>query len=361
LNFRVLRATGAPTVESKDVSHTSALEIFALKTLGIWLLILAAIATASPLAAQDAPASAPEPGQIIGTVLDTNGDTLSGATVVLQGAALKDPRKVVSDDNGFFEFKQVDPGSYRVAITAPDFADWTSPDFVLNPGQYMILGESKLRLTQVTTSVNVTNTPEEVATEEVKVEETQRVFGIIPNFYVVYDPSPVPLTTKLKFQLAMKTSTDLFTFAGIGLLAAMNQAGGTPNYAGGIRGYSERFGAAAADGFTDIMIGGAILPSLLHQDPRYYYQGTGSNASRLRHALASPFVCKGDNGKLQVNFSSMAGDLASAGISNLYYPPSNRGTGLVFENFLLATSERMLSTVVQEFVLGKLTHRSKDH
>src|ERR1700722_317190 len=182
--------------------------LFAVKTLGIWLLILAALATAAPLAGQNPPVPAPEPGHIIGTVLDTNGDTLSGATVFLQGAALKDPRKVVSDDNGFFEFKQVDPGSYRVAITAPDFADWTSPDFVLNPGQYMILGETKLRLTQVTTSVNVTNTAEEIATEEVKIEETQRVFGIIPNFYVVYEPNPVPLTTKLKFQLAMKTSTD---------------------------------------------------------------------------------------------------------------------------------------------------------
>jgi Carboxypeptidase regulatory-like domain len=230
--------------------------------MGIWLLILAAIATASPLAAQDSPVLAPDPGHIIGTVLDTNGDALSGATVVLQGPALKDPLKVVSDANGFFEFKQVDPGNYRISITAADFAGWSSPDFVLSPGQYMILGESKLHLTKVTTSVDVSYTPVEIATQEVKVEETQRVFGVIPNFYVVYDPSPVPLTTKLKFQLAMKTSTDLFTILGVGVLAAMNQAGGTPDYAGGIRGYAERFGAATADGFSDIMIGGAILPSL---------------------------------------------------------------------------------------------------
>jgi hypothetical protein len=322
--------------------------------------VLAAI-TAS-LAAQDTTAPAPtaEPGHIIGTVLDTNGETLSGATIVLKGTAPSEPRKSMSDENGFFEFKQVDPGNYLVTVTAPDFADWTSPSFVLNPGQYMILTPSKLHLTEVTTSVNVTYTPEEIATEEVKIEETQRVFGIIPNFYVVYDPSPAPLTTKLKFQLALKTSADPFTIAGVGVLAAMNQAGGTPNYAGGIRGYSERFGAGAADGFTDIMIGGAILPSLLHQDPRYYYQGTGTTGSRMVHALSSPFVCKGDNGHRQINLSSMGGDLGSAALSNLYYPPSNRGANLIFENFALATSERMLSTVVQEFVLGKLTHRSKD-
>lgn len=326
----------------------------------IWLLILAVAAIAAPLAAQDASAPATaEPAHLIGTVLDANGDTLSGATVVLQATAPKEPRKIVSDENGFFEFKQVDPGNYRVTIAAPDFADWASPEFALNPGQYMILSESKLHLTEVTTSVNVTLTPEEIATEQIKIEETQRVFGIIPNFYVVYEPNPVAMTTKLKFQLALKTSTDLFTVGGVGVLALIDQAGGTPDYAGGIRGYAERFGAGAADGLSDIMIGGAILPSLLHQDPRYYYQGTGSEASRLRHALSSPFVCRGDNGKKQINFSSMGGDLASAGLSNLYYPPSNRGAGLVFENFALTSAERMLSTVLQEFVLGNLTHKKQ--
>lgn len=332
-----------------------------MKNLGIWLLILAAVAIAAPMTAQDVPAPAPEPGHIIGTVLDANGETLSGATIALQGVSLKEPRKSISDENGFFEFKEVDPGNYLVTISAPDFAGWTSPGFVLSPGQYMILTPSKLHLTEVTTSVNVSYTPEEVATEEVKVEETQRLFGVIPNFYVVYDPNPVPLTTKLKFQLALKTSKDPFTIAGVGVLAAMNQAGGTPDYAGGIRGYGERFGAAGADGLTDIMIGGAILPSLLHQDPRYYYQGTGTKKSRVFHALSSPFVCKGDNGHLQANVSSMGGDLGSAALSNLYYPPSNRGANLLFQNFLLATSERAFSTLLQEFLLGKLTSKSKDH
>jgi Carboxypeptidase regulatory-like domain len=332
-----------------------------VRTPHICLLILAVAAITAPLAAQDTTAPAAEPGQIIGTVIDTNGDTLSGATVALQASGPTETRKAVSDGNGFFEFKQVDPGTYRVTISAADFADWTSPDFVLNPGQYMILTSGKLHLTEVTTSVNVTYTPEEIATEQVKIAETQRVFGFIPNFYVVYDPHPSPLTSKLKFQLAMKTSTDVVTVGGMGVLAAINQAAGRPYYRGGMKGYGERFGAVAADGLSDIMIGGAILPSLLHQDPRYYYQGTGSNKSRILHALSSPFVCRGDNGHLQPNFSSMGGDLASGALSNLYYPPSDRGAGLMFDNFLLTTGERMLSTTVQEFVLGKLTSRSRDH
>ena len=314
-----------------------------------------AIAMAAPLAAQDINAPMPQTGHITGTVSDVNNDVLSGATVVLEGPSLKDPRKVLSDDNGLFEFVQLDPGPYHITITAEEFADWSSPDLILSPGQYLILPASKLLIAKAVTAVNVSDSSVEVATEQVTVEETQRVFGIIPNFYVVYEPNPAPLTTKLKFQLALKTSSDAATVVGIGVLAGINQAGDTPDYVQGAKGYAQRYGAAAADGFSDIMIGGAILPSLLHQDPRYYYQGTGSNKSRAFHALSSPFVCKGDNGKLQPNYSSIGGDLGSAALSNTYYPESNRGAGLVFQNFLITTGERMLSTVLQEFVLHRLT------
>jgi hypothetical protein len=127
-----------------------------------------------------------------------------------------------------------------------------------------------------------------------------------------------------------------------------------------MKGYGERFGSTAADGLSDIMIGGAILPSLLHQDPRYFYQGTGTNKSRTLHALSSPFICRGDNGRLQPNYSSVGGDLASAAISTAYYPASNRGAGPYFENFIIGTGERMVGNVIQEFVLPRLTRRAKN-
>jgi hypothetical protein len=330
-----------------------------VRTLRTWLLILAAIALAAPLTAQDVNTPQPKAGYITGTVTDVNNDVLSGATVVLEGPGLKDPPKILSDDNGFFAFNELGPGTYHVTVTAKEFADWKSPDIILNPGQYFILADCKLHIAEAVTTVSVAESSVEIATEEVKIEETQRVFGIIPNFYVVYDQNPAPLTTKLKFHLALKTSTDVVTFLGVGVLAGFNQAGDTPNYVQGWKGYGERFGAVAADGFSDIMIGGAILPSLLHQDPRYYYQGTGTNKSRVLHALSSPFVCRGDNGKRQPNYSSVGGDLGSAALSNLYYPASNRGAGLVFQNFALTTGERMLSSLVQEFVLHRFTPNSR--
>lgn len=321
--------------------------------------MVAVITICVSLAAQDTNPPMPTPGIITGTVTDVNGDILSGATVALQGPDHTDLQKVVSDDNGFFEFKQLDPGTYRIVITAQNFADWNSPDSTLASGQYLILSDCKLSIAAANATINVTENPQEVAAEEVKIAESQRVLGIIPNFYVVYDAHPAPLTTGLKFHLAMKTSTDPVTMFGVAAYAGFNQAGDTPDYGQGAKGYGERVGVAAADGFADIMIGGAILPSLLHQDPRYYYQGTGTTRSRAFHAISSPFICRGDNGQHQPNYSSIGGDLGSSALANFYYPAVDRGVGLTFQNFAITTGERMFSTLVQEFVLNRLTSRAK--
>ncbi len=333
-----------------------------MRILRIWLLTLAAIAIAAPLAAQDVNPPKPEAGHLTGTVTDVNDDPVPGATVVLAGPLPGDPRTVVANDNGFFEFNDLEPGTpYHVTISAQGFADWTSPAVILAPGQYLILSGSKLQIAQALTTISVAYTAEEIATQEVKIEEQQRVFGIIPNFYVVYKPDAAPLTTKLKFKLALRTSADPVTLIGVGVLAGLNQAAvDAPNYRESWTGYGQRYGAAAADGLSDIMIGGAILPSLLHQDPRYFYQGTGTNKSRALHALSNPFICRGDNGHWQPNYSTMGGDLASAALANLYYPRSNRGAGLVFGTFLINTSERMFTSLVQEFIVGRFTSKGKN-
>jgi hypothetical protein len=160
--------------------------------------------------------------------------------------------------------------------------------------------------------------------------------------------------------MAYKAATDPVSVVGAAALAGMNQAGDTPNYRQGASGYGERFGSVYADGVTDIMFGGAILPALLHQDPRYFYQGTGTTKSRLMHALSAPFICRGDSGKKEINFSSLGGDLISGSISNAYYPDSNRGASLVFTGFALSTGERMVSTVIQEFLLKRFTPGAKN-
>ncbi len=298
-----------------------------------------------------------KPGTIVGTVTDVNQDTVPDATVIL-GSSGSDRRSIATNDNGYFEFHDLKPGiSYQVSISATGFADWQSPAVILDPGQFKILADIQLRIKTELTTVQVTYDPVEVATQQVKVQEQQRVLGFIPNFYVVYDPDPAPLTTRLKFQLALKVARDPVTIAGIALLSGMQQAGDRLGYGQGVRGYGKRFGATAAGNFTNIMVGGAILPSLLHQDPRYFYKGTGTASSRIRYAMMQPFVCRGDNGKSQPNYSSMGGDLASAALANAYYPKADRGVGLVFTSFAIDTGARVAASLAQVFLLRRFTHK----
>ena len=302
-------------------------------------------------------ASNPDPANISGTVTDVNGDLVPAATVILEGPQSEDHREIIASDNAAFAFDKLAPGApYRVTVRAKGFVDWTSSPIVLAPGQFDFLTDVRIKLEGEESSVTVHASNEELATEQVRLEEQQRVLGIVPNFYVVYDSkNAVPLTTKLKFKLALRVSVDPVTIAGVAAMAGINQAANRPDFQQGAKGYGQRFGTEAAQGASGILIGGAILPSLLHQDPRYFYQGTGTTNSRLRHAMFSPFICRGDNGRLQPNYSSLGGDLASSALLNTYYPQSNRGVGLVFGTFAIGTAERMLSGIAQEFILPRFT------
>lgn len=328
------------------------------KRIPAYLVAVLSLTSSVPALAQAAPQENRPTATIIGTVTDVNGDTVPNARILLKGRAAQDERAITSNENGFFQFRDLQPGiPYQISISAKDFADWTSSTITLDSGQFKILAGIQLRIETERTAINVRYDPVAVATEQFQAEQHQRVFGIIPNFYVSYDPNAEPLTAKMKFKLALKVSTDPVTAAGVLLVASSRQAANTPNYGQGWGAYGERLGAISADGFSDIMIGGAILPSLLHQDPRYFYQGSGTTGSRIRHALLSPFIARNDNGSWGPNYSSLGGDLASSALSNLYYPQSNRGAGLVFGNFALGTAERMGASLAQEFLIGKFTKR----
>lgn len=319
------------------------------------LAIFAACLTLPLARAQQVKAPQPQTGSITGTVLDVQDDPVP-ATVTLTGPNVR--QTTATNDEGFFAFKNLPAAAYRLTVTAKGFAAWTSPALTLQLGEQRELGAIHLNLAVVQTTVTAMST-EQIATREVHVEEKQRIVGIFPNFYVTYAKHPAPLTAKLKYEMALRASIDPVNILGTAAFAGFNQAADTPDYREGAIGYAQRFGAAYTDGFTDIMIGGAILPSLLHQDPRYFYQGTGTVRSRILHALAFTVMCKGDNGRWQFNYSSVGGDLASGALSNLYYPPSNRGVGMVFGNAALSAAGRAASDLAEEFVFKKWTHTGK--
>lgn len=326
------------------------------KPISAVIVILCAAITA---AAQQLSAPEPQPATIIGTVLDVTGAVVPGATVLLECQDPNDDHRAVTGANGFFKLDSVNPATpCHVNVTSSGFAKWTSNEFVLTASQYFILTGIHLRVESVQVSVDVVPS-EELALEQIKAEEKQRIAGFIPNFYVAYDQNAAPLTPKLKFHLATKFLTDPITTTGFLLNAAIYQMAGYPSYRQGAKGYGQRLGATFAGGYTNILVGDAVLPSLLHQDPRYFYQGTGTTKSRLLHALTSPFVIRGDNGHHQINFCDIGGDLASGAIANAYYPSRDRGAKLVLTSALIGVGGRAANAVVQEFVLRKFTSRHR--
>jgi len=301
------------------------------------------------------------PATITGTIVDQDGAVILNASIVLSQPG-NPPQKTQSGNNGTFTFPNVAPGPFELAADAPGFATQKTSGTLL-PGQPYWL--PPIQLTAATKiEVNVAETQEQIAEEEIHVEETQRVFGVIPNYYVTYEPNPVPLDVRQKYQLAWKSSINPVSFGIAALFAGLEQV---DNYYSGFgkgwQGYGKRLGANYADSVSGTFIGGAILPSVFKQDPRYYYQGTGTRKSRLRHALAASVVCMGDNGRWQPNYSNMLGALASGALSNAYYPASNRnGVGLTFANAAIGIAGSSFAAVVQEFFLRKLTsHSSGSH
>jgi len=295
-------------------------------------------------------------GSIQGIAVDSNNDPVPDARVELQGPDGNRLTDVTKDD-GAFSFHDVTPGvSYKLTITAEGLADWNS-SITVEPGENKTLAEVKLRIVAAHRAVTVTYSSKEVAAQQLKAEEHQRVLGFIPNIYVTYEPHPEPLTAGMKFHLAYKGLTHPTFFAFEGLWAGVEQATHMTDYRQGARGYGERFGANLASGTSEAFFGNAVLPSLLHQDPRYFYEGTGTKGSRAWHAIAAPFVCKGDNGKWQPNYSQWGGSLISASLSNTYYPSSDRGAGLVSRNFGTSMGLHVALGLAQEFLLGKFTSR----
>jgi Carboxypeptidase regulatory-like domain len=311
---------------------------------------------ASPVGEQPDP---PSSGCINGTVVDQSGAVVAGATVRVTRDGQSSSQEVVTGSNGQFFLANIAPGAFELTITSAGFAPQTYSG-ILHSGEIETVPLIAMGVASAHIEVEVGITGTEVAEEQIKIEEKQRVIGIIPNFYVSYIPNAAPLSSKQKFKLAARTVVDPFTFVVVAGAAGIEQwQNHFIGYGQGVQGYAKRFGANYGDTLTSTFIGGAILPSLLKQDPRYFYKGTGSLQARFLYAIAMSVICKGDNRRWQPNYSNILGSLASGGISNLYYPPQDRNSaGLTFDNAAIAIASNAMGNLLQEFIIPRLTpHR----
>jgi hypothetical protein len=191
----------------------------------------------------------------------------------------------------------------------------------------------------------------------------KRILGIIPNYRTTPTTAQyMPLSTSEKWKLAAQDTFDPGSFilaAGFAGQSALSRD--EPTFGHGVPAYARYFGTAYGDVAISNFMSEAIFPSLLHQDPRYFRLGTGSNRTRLRHAVSWSFWTRTDSGGHQFNYSEFGGNATAAAISNAYYP-SKRSVGDTFSRFGVQIGLDMAGNILKEFwpdVDRKFIHKPK--
>jgi hypothetical protein len=181
-------------------------------------------------------------------------------------------------------------------------------------------------------------------------QEKQRILGVMATFNTTQNQNALPLSPHQKFQLFFKSVTDPWPFALTAVAAGISQANDSfAEYGQGMQGYAKRYGASYTDYFTGNLFGNAILPSLLHEDPRYYQRGHGKIITRALWAAGSTGWCKRDDGTWGPNYSNIMGNLIGASFSNFYYPDDDRTVGGTIERGLTVTVEGAVGAELIEF------------
>jgi hypothetical protein len=182
-------------------------------------------------------------------------------------------------------------------------------------------------------------------------ESHSRVLGLAPMFNVVNDPSKArPLSVGEKWKLFYRQTYDPFQFVTAAFSAGINQAENEfPEYGQGTVGYAKRYGAGFADNSLGSFFGNFALPSLLHDDPRYFRKGSGPFMSRLIYSAGTAVIARHDNGTHHPNYSNVVGNLIGCAFGNLYYPKSDRGVGTTIERGAQVTAYGAIGGVFQEF------------
>jgi hypothetical protein len=190
-----------------------------------------------------------------------------------------------------------------------------------------------------------------------------RLFYALPNFLTLENAGQLPpLTTKEKFKVVARSSFDYVEYPWYGLLAGISQAENSePGYGQGAAGYGKRYGAAFADGTIENFMTGAILPSLLKDDPRFYQSSTGSFSHRAWYAATRIFVTRTDSGHERFNFSEIVGSALAAGISTYsYHPQGDRNLPNTLSVWGTQVGYDTITIMVKEFwpdIRKKISHK----
>lgn len=186
-----------------------------------------------------------------------------------------------------------------------------------------------------------------------KVEGTSndRLFYTLPNFLTLEKGGQLPpLSAKDKFKVVALGSFDYVEFPWWGILSAINQTDNSePAYGQGWGAYAKRYGTTAGDSLIENFMVGAVFPSVLHQDPRFYQSGKGGFFRRTGYSVSRIFVTRGDSGHTQFNFSEVFGAATAAAISTYTYHPTSTYTRTPTNPHLFVGSDRTLSNTINVY------------
>ena len=307
-------------------------------------------AAKAPLPEEPFPAS----GSLEGVIVDPSGALVPGARVLLRLPLHRHDREVLSDSEGHFTIPNLVPGVYSFVVAAAGFGSFESVPFALHPGEDRHLETVTLSIPAGHADAYVTLNRKDIAAAEVHAAEQQRIAGF-PDFYTSFVWNAAPLDSRQKLSLGLHATTDRMAFVTAGLVAGGEQINNTfPDFGGGVAGFGKRYGAAYADGFSGKFLGGALLPAFFRQDPRYFYMGPhGTLRQRVRHAVASAFLARGDQGQTELNYSHILGNASAGALSTLYHPAADSAAHLALRNALLGTAGEAGVNVVRELFLKR--------
>ncbi len=322
-------------------------------------VLLARIIIGFTLAA-DLTAAAPaqtSAAMLRGVLTDEAGALLPNAkvTVTIGGTT----ESTISGNDGSYAFRNLPSGAYTLTVTAAGLQPVTMTG-TMSPDQSVVIAPIALRVATVSAEVNAIS-QRDAAEQQIEDEEHQRLLGVIPNFFVVYNGNTVPLDTRQKFKLSFRTLVDPAVFATTAINAGIKQGiDAYPEFGRGGKAYATYYAASYGDAFVGILLSGAILPTVFHQDPRYFVKGTGTTRSRVVYALTRAVEQRGDNGRWQPAYSNLLGNAGSSLISTAYYPHNNINWGATAgENFAIGIGSEALGNLLEEFVFNHLTTRKK--
>ena len=296
-------------------------------------------------------------GSITGSIVDDRQGLVPGALVTLIREGLPDTT-AVSGADGQFDFFDIPPGRYNLTVAAPGLGSYFSPSLILVAGERRNLDSIILPFTSNNASIVVTATLDKIAEEQLHLQEHQRLFGFIPNFYTSYIWNAAPMNVGQKFRLAARSVFDPVVFLTTGIGAGIEQATNKyASYGQGAAGYAKRYGADFGNEVTNRMLSSAAFPSLFHQDPRYFYKGIGSPPSRFLYAVSRAVVTRGDNGNPQPNYSRLLGSISSGAISNTYRGRKDRGFGLVASTGAFHLAGYAADNLLREFLFRTITSK----